>query len=140
MDLLNTLIIDDNRRYTKMLRERLEQASCKVEHVLSSRESLSLLKKTDPNNYRLIVSDITMESQVSGIFLVMKIRRMGYHGGLVIYSTGFNFLLVNLISRPFFRLLGVDGLIAKKGLKNDQPKLIKLSDHPALDTLISAFS
>ncbi len=123
-----------------MLRSRLEDCGCRVKHVLSSRAGIEHLKIKNPNEYQLIITDITMETQLSGIFLVRRIRRMGFRGGLVIYSTGFNTAFMHLISRPFFRALGADGLISKNSLKNGSPVLKLLSGHPALETLKTALS
>ncbi|NQS98279.1 MAG: response regulator [candidate division Zixibacteria bacterium] len=128
-----TLIIDDNRRYTKMLQERLEQRGCKVEKVLSARDSIKHFSLVEPNHYQIIFTDITMETQVSGIYLTYRIRRrLGFKGCLIIYSTGFNFPIVLWISRLFFRALGADGLIPKRGLIDGRPRLAAISKHPFL--------
>ena len=132
------LIIDDNRKYTALLKERLEKAGCSVEHILSSRQAYELFSGENPNSYQIIITDITMETQVSGIFLTGRIRRMGFKGCLVIYSTGFNFKVVLWLSVLFFKLFRADGLIPKDGLIAGKPKLTQISKNPLLCTVAAA--
>ena len=132
------LIIDDNRKYTSLLRDRLEKAGCTVEHVLSSRKAIEHLNGDDPNHYQIIITDITMETQVSGILLTRKIRKMGFKGCLVIYSTGFNFRIVLWLSILFFKLFGADGLIPKDGLIDGKPKLTSISRNPLLQKIAAS--
>jgi CheY-like chemotaxis protein len=137
---IKTLIIDDNKRYTAMLCAKLELCGCEVEHASASKIGLEMLRQKSPGYYHLIISDITMESQISGILLAPKIRALGFKGCLIIYSTGFNFHLVLMLSRLLFKILGADGLIAKNGLSADRPELIKLSGHPLLNLIHHAWS
>jgi CheY-like chemotaxis protein len=134
-----TLIIDDNRRYTAMLKDHLEKQGCLVEHILSYQEGLKHLRNIDSNHYQLIITDITMETQISGIILTWQIRHLHFDGCLIIYSTGFNFPMVLGISRLFFHLLGADGLIPKNGLKTGNPRLTLISKHPLLKLVEKAF-
>ena len=136
-----TLIIDDNRRYTKMLQERLEQQGCKVEKVLSAQDSIKHLSIVEPDHYQIIFTDITMETQVSGIGLTYRIRRrLGFKGCLIIYSTGFNFPAVLWISKLLFRAIGADGLIPKNGLIDGKPRLTAISKNPLLRLVETALS
>ena len=128
----NVLIIDDNKKYTSMIRDRLEKSGCAVEHALSSRSGFDLLSGQQPNHFDIIITDITMETHVSGILLVRKIRKMGFTGCLVIYSTGFNYPIVLLLSRIFFRIMGADGLIPKNSLIDGEPFLTRISRHKHL--------
>ena len=73
-----------------------------------------------------------METQVSGILLVRKIRKMGFTGCIIIYSTGFNFPIVLMLSRIFFWIMGADGLIPKNSLIDDKPFLTMISHHKYL--------
>ncbi len=132
------LIIDDNRKYTSLMRTRLERLGIEVEHMLSSKTGIEHLQKDDPNRYGIILTDITMETQVSGIFLTRKIRRLGFKGCLVIYSTGFNFPAVLGLSTMFFKILGADALIPKDGLINGKPKLKTISTNQKLDFIRKA--
>ena len=134
------LIIDDNRKYTALLQQKLDKADCTIEHKLSSAEGISFLTSDDPNRFRIIITDITMETQVSGILLSRRIRRSGFMGCLVIYSTGFNFRIVLWLSKFLFRLLGADGLIAKNGFLDGEPKIIKISDNDDLSIIESALA
>lgn len=132
------LIIDDNRKYTALLRERLEKTGCTVEHILSSRQAYEHFSGASPNSYQIIITDITMETQVSGILLTRRIRNMGFKGCMVIYSTGFNFKIVLWLSVLFFKLFRADGLIPKDGLIAGKPELTRISRNPLLGTIASA--
>ncbi len=127
------LIIDDNFKYTSMLTDRLVGRGCRVEHTNSSKAGKDRLNEVSSNHYDLIFTDITMESQVSGIFLTPEIRRMGFKGCLIVYSTGFNFPAVLGISRLFFWILGADGLIPKAGLIRGKPQLVSMTKKPLLN-------
>ena len=134
------LIIDDNRKYTALLQQKLEDTDCTIEHKLSSAAGIGFLTSGDPNRFRIIITDITMETQVSGILLTRRIRRCGFRGCLVIYSTGFNFRIVLWLSKFFFRLLGADGLMAKDGFLDGTPILTKISDNTDLALIESALA
>lgn len=134
------LIIDDNFKYTSMLAEKLERKGCMVEYSQSSEEGKLRLNEVPFGHYDLVFTDITMESQVSGIFLTPKIRRMGFKGCLIVYSTGFNFPFVLALSRALFRILGADGLIPKAGLINGRPTLSSISGNPLLKYVEEALS
>ena len=127
------LIIDDNRRYTSMLRDYFEAAGGTVEHVLSSEAGREYLRKNNPGDLDIIVTDITMETQISGILLVRRMRRLGFRGCLLIYSTGFNFTSVLHLSRLFFGLMGADGLLSKASLAGGKPELWAISRCPMLE-------
>jgi len=133
-----TLIIDDNKKYTRLIREKIEKAGCQVEHVLSSQAGKEHLQDGGANRYEIIITDITMETHVSGILLAGKIRRMGFKGCLIIYSTGFNYPIVLWMSKLFFRLLGADGLIPKDGLLSSRPELTPITRHPLLKIIAQA--
>lgn len=132
------LIIDDNKRYTAMLRERLERTGFAMEHKLSSQDGREHLMEGDANRYGAIITDITMETQVSGILLTYRIRKMGYKGCLIIYSTGFNTAVGMWASAALFKILGADGLIAKDRLKAGVPKMVRLSKHEMLEEVDKA--
>ena len=134
------LIIDDNKRYTAMLQERFEKNEYTIEHALSSKAGIDLLKQHKQDYFDIIVTDITMETHVSGILIVGKIRKMGFKGCIVIYSTGFNYPIVLKLSWLLFKILGADGLIPKNSLIEGQPFLSRISrDHhlESIDKLLN---
>jgi CheY-like chemotaxis protein len=135
---LQVLIIDDNRRYTAILRERLEKQGFVVCHELSSQAGFAHLKELHPEHYDIIITDITMETQVSGIYLTWLIRRLGFKGCLIIYSTGFNTPVGLWASKLFFQAFRVNGLIPKNGLKAGFPKMTVVKPHRLLETVEKA--
>jgi len=123
-----------------MLSEYLKMAGCEIIHSLSSKEGMEAIKDLKPSYFDIIFTDITMETHVSGILLVPKIRWSGYKNCLVIYSTGFNYPIVLLISKIFFKILGADGLLPKDSLKAGDPKLSIISKDAALQFIKSALT
>jgi len=121
-----------------MLSNYLKTAGCEIIHSLSSREGIKALENYGSSYFDIIFTDITMETHVSGILLTPRIRRKGFKNCLVIYSTGFNYPLVLLISKIFFKLLGADGLLPKDSLKEEKPKVTAISRDKRLDFIKSA--
>ncbi|MCC6276262.1 MAG: response regulator [Leptospiraceae bacterium] len=82
------LIIDDNDRYAENL-EKFFKAYPDVQTVRAktAKEGFDLFQKDD---YHTIISDITMESQISGFTGIRKIHRAGYNGNLIIATTAFD--------------------------------------------------
>ena len=117
------LIIDDNDDYVSMLLSHLEPLGCHFDRAFSATEGQAIFLKSDPAYYSLIITDITMEGQTAGLWLIRKLRRNGYKGILSIASTGFNSPLVLHLSKFLMTLWGVDFLIPKESLKSGKLKV-----------------
>ncbi len=113
----SALLIDDNDDYAAMLLEHLAPRGFRFDRARSAREGMEILRHCGAPNYRLIVTDITMEGQTAGLKLIFRLRRLGFRGVLVVASTGFNLPWVLHVSRPLLALLGVDALVPKEPLK-----------------------
>ncbi|MDK9698852.1 MAG: response regulator [bacterium] len=109
------LIVDDNAKYAEWVRAVLEHAGYLVDHVWNAKSGVDTIQ-ANPAKYTAVFSDITMEHPGAGLFMVPKLRRLGYQGAIVLVSTGFDYQSVFLLSRFTLGLLGVDGLVVKREL------------------------
>lgn len=120
-------IVDDNDDYTAMLLKHLEPLGFQFVRARSAAEGLSQLNQADPNRFALIVTDITMEGQTAGMKLIRQMRKAGFHGILMVASTGFNSSPFLHLCRPFMALWGVDLLVPKEPLKKGKLKCVAIT-------------
>ncbi len=109
----NLLLVDDNDRYAKILDEYFSERGYTITRARDAAEGLALFERQAPDFFRVIVTDITMETQLAGIFMLGRIKRLGYPGTVVVASTGFDVPLVVPLSRACLGLYGVHFLIPK---------------------------
>ncbi|MCE9500602.1 MAG: hypothetical protein K8R21_08900, partial [Leptospira sp.] len=72
-------------------------------------------------NFHTVVSDITMETQLSGFYLVRKIYKTGYNGNIIIATTAFDApgaLFIGKYFLPFYA--GIGWMIPKVPLKRGE--------------------
>ena len=93
----------------------------KVEFVKSAKEAHTILSEKGWNFYNVIVTDITMESQLAGILMLRKIFKNGFKGTIIVASTGFDFPGVTTLSRMFLGTIGVNYIIPKGSINNGKP-------------------
>lgn len=107
------LIVDDNNRYAEILKEFFAAKGYMTERAVTGEEGLRCVAEKDLGYYSVIVTDITMESQLAGVTMLGRIHKLGYKGTVVVASTGFDVPLVTPFSRLFLRQYGVHYLIPK---------------------------
>ncbi|MCB1141698.1 MAG: response regulator [Leptospiraceae bacterium] len=81
------LIVDDNDRYAKNLEIYFQNKNIPTERAFSAGEGY---KKYQSGEFTAIISDITMETQISGLQFVRKVFKEGYPGKIIIATTGFD--------------------------------------------------
>ncbi|HEX7344542.1 MAG TPA: response regulator [bacterium] len=116
------LIIDDNDEYAAMLLSHFEPHGFQFIRATNAKEGLQALRQSGPSIFKAIITDITMGSQTAGLKLIRKIRKLRYHGVLIVASTGFDSPFVLQIAKPAMIMLGADILIPKRPLKAGQLK------------------
>ncbi|MEM7180228.1 MAG: response regulator [Spirochaetota bacterium] len=112
---MNILIVDDNDRYAENLETYFQQRGVPTKRAYDAREGWSLFAE---QKFHTIISDITMESQTSGLWLVRRIYKSGYSGNIVIATTGFDFpgvMFLGYYTLP--RFAGIGWMVPKKPLK-----------------------
>ncbi|PJZ41457.1 hypothetical protein CH370_11755 [Leptospira kmetyi] len=113
----SVLIVDDNDRYANNLKVWFEQKGFETVRAFDAAQGWEIYSK-DKNRFHTIVTDITMETQTSGLWMIRKIHKDGYQGNKIIATTGFDFPGVMFFSSsilPWFA--GIGWMVPKVPLK-----------------------
>ena len=114
----NVLIVDDNDRYAENLESYFRSHDIETRRAYDAAEGWKIFNE---KHFDAVVTDITMETQTSGLGLARKISQSGYNGQIIVATTGFDFPGVMFLSKyilPFYCRL--DWMIPKKPLKNGE--------------------
>ena len=124
---MKILIVDDNDKYADNLKKFFDNKNIQTVRAYNAKEGWKLFQA---ESFHSVISDITMESQTSGLFLIRDIYKSGYKGNILIATTGFDFPGVMAVSKfllPGFG--GVGWMIPKVPLKRGEvifvPTLLK---------------
>ncbi len=112
---MKILIVDDNDRYANNLKAFFEKRKIETVRALDAKQGWEMFQK---EIFHTVISDITMETQTSGLFLIRKIYKSGFKGNIIIATTGFDVSGVMFVSRfllPAFG--GVGWMVPKVPLK-----------------------
>jgi len=118
--LKKVLLADDNDRYAKALTEDLlERGVGEVVRAMNAQEAVEILRN-DGDGIDGVVSDISMESQISGLRVLRAARKGGNRRVLAVATTGldtkigyfFNYFILGILYRS-------DYLIPKRPIKRD---------------------
>ncbi|MBE7413134.1 MAG: response regulator [Leptospiraceae bacterium] len=113
------LIIDDNDRYAINLETHFKTyPNIKTVRAKTAKEGFDKFQKDD---YHTIISDITMETQISGFTGIRKIFKAGYKGNLILATTAFDVKGTMSIGKYFLPLYANIGwMIPKVPLKKGE--------------------
>jgi len=112
------LIVDDNDRYATNLKVYLDRLKIESVRAISAKEGFDFFLR-EP--FTAVITDITMESQISGLILVRKIFKLGYKGKLIIATTGFDVFGVMSLGKYLLPIYGgVGWMIPKVPLKRGE--------------------
>lgn len=109
----NLLIVDDNDKYARLLDEYFSDLSYSCDRAYTGREGLAHFNNHPPDHYAVIVTDITMETQTAGLWMLKQIRKAGYKGTVVVASTGYDVPFAKGLTRIFFGNYGIHYLVPK---------------------------
>ena len=115
---MKILIVDDNDRYANNLKAFFDARKIETVRALDAKEGWEKFKK---ETFHTVISDITMETQTSGLFLLRKIYKSGFKGNIIIATTGFDAPGVMFVSKfllPSFG--GVGWMVPKVPLKRGE--------------------
>jgi CheY-like chemotaxis protein len=115
------LLVDDNDRYAAILDEYFQALGYTSDRARDGAEGYRLFQERGKEHYAVIVTDITMESQMAGIHMLKKIHKDGYRGTVVVASTGFDFPGATTLSRILLAGIGIDYLIPKTSVLKKDP-------------------
>ncbi len=116
------LLVDDNDKYAQILTEYFANKNFIIDRAYDAKEGLEMLIKKGIQYYEIILTDITMETQLAGLFFLKKARKSGYKGKIIIASTGFNYSIVVYLAPLFLKQWNVDYLIPKTSVLNKNIK------------------
>jgi CheY-like chemotaxis protein len=115
------LLVDDNDKYARLLEEYFAPMGYQIERAITAAEGTAKLNEFPPRHFDVLVTDITMESQLAGIFMLGRIKPEQFQGTLVVASTGFDVFGVMPVSRLLFRAYGAHYLVPKTSVLRKEP-------------------
>ncbi|MCE9597323.1 MAG: response regulator [Spirochaetia bacterium] len=113
------LLVDDNDRYAEMLDRYFRNLGYTPERAFNGKDAFGMFQSKPPSYYKVIVTDITMETQLAGLTFLWDIRKLGFTGTVVVASTGFDVPLVMPFSRAVLGNWGVHYLVPKAPMKKE---------------------
>lgn len=121
------LVVDDNDRYANNLKTYLQENGCEVLRAIDASQGWDLYL-ANKHKLKAIITDITMETQTSGLWMIRKIYQDGFDGIKVIATTGFDVSGVMAISKYFLPwFAGVEYMVPKIPLKKGEVILLPTS-------------
>lgn len=114
------LIVDDNNRYAEALINYFMKDGWIVERAYNAKEGWNkyLESKSTQNHYGMIITDITMETQTSGLWMIRKIYKDGFSGTKGIATTGMDYSIMVWLAKWFLpSFCGIDFIIPKKPIR-----------------------
>ncbi|MEI7014458.1 response regulator [Leptospira licerasiae] len=121
------LVVDDNDRYANNLKTYLQENGCEVLRALDASQGWDLYL-ANKHKLKAIITDITMETQTSGLWMIRKIYQDGFEGIKVIATTGFDVSGVMAISKYFLPwFAGIEYMVPKVPLKKGEVILLPTS-------------
>lgn len=126
------LIVDDNDKYAKALENYFRNLKIPTDRAKNAEEGYKMFQE---KTYSAIITDITMETQTSGLWLARRIYKQGYAGRIIIASTGFDVFGVLKMGKYFLPwFAGVGWMIPKVPLKQGRvefyPTFIQKETNP----------
>lgn len=115
---MKVLIVDDNHKYADALKKFFDKKNIESVRAFNALEGWEKFKA---ENFHTVITDITMETRLSGLFLARKIFKTNYTGNIIIATTGFDFPFVMRFSKFFLPIFaGVHFMIPKVPLKKGE--------------------
>lgn len=115
------LLVDDNDKYADLLETYFKKHGFSSERAVDAAEGYKMWSEKAPDYYPLIVTDVTMETQTSGLGMLKKIHKNGYQGTIIIASTGFDVVGAKVLTKIFLRSTGVHYMIPKTTVIQEAP-------------------
>ncbi|PJZ25925.1 hypothetical protein CH352_01045 [Leptospira hartskeerlii] len=121
------LVVDDNDRYANNLKTYLQENGCEVLRAIDASQGWDLYL-ANKHKLKAVITDITMETQTSGLWMIRRIYQDGFEGIKVIATTGFDVSGVMAISKYFLPwFAGIEYMVPKVPLKKGEVILLPTS-------------
>lgn len=115
---MKVLIVDDNDRYANNLKAFFDKRKIETQRAVDAKQGWEMFQK---ESFHTVISDITMETQTSGLFLIRDIYKSGFKGNIIIATTGFDFPGVMFVSKLLLPAFGgVGWMVPKVPLKRGE--------------------
>ncbi|MBI3394943.1 MAG: response regulator [Spirochaetia bacterium] len=115
------LLVDDNDKYAELLTTHFAALGYTIDRAVTGNDGVAKVEEHGIGYYPVLVTDITMESQLAGVTMLGRLQKMGYVGTIVVASTGFDVPLGLPLSRLILRRYGVRYLIPKTSVLKKEP-------------------
>jgi CheY-like chemotaxis protein len=120
-EMTRVLLADDNDKYAELLTADLEKRGVKeIVRVYDAEQAVVKLNSDEGNTFDAVVTDISMESQISGLKVLKAARSNGSKRILAVASTGLDTKIGMKFNKWFLgSLYQSDFVIPKKPIKSD---------------------
>ncbi len=120
------LIVDDNDKYARIFESYFgSKGYTQIDRSVTASGGIDLVKKNGPDYYSLIVTDLTMESQLAGLKLIRYLTKTEYPGTVVVASTGFDVAAGMFLSHIYFKKKNVRFLLPKAPLLKNEFRFVR---------------
>ncbi len=115
------LLVDDNDSYADAITQDLENRGASVIRARSAAEGISVLRER-ANELDGVVSDISMETQISGLKVLRTARRVrDFHGTVTCATTGLDTPVSFFLNRFILgKLYRSDFIIPKRPIRREK--------------------
>lgn len=121
----NVLIADNSNFYFSIMSRIYEEHEFQVTRARSAPDAWKLIKEKGLEYYDIIVTEMTIESHLSGIILAMKLKKAGFKNPVYFASKRFNITFTYILSTGLLRMIGIDRLIPKNAFHIMNPVSLK---------------
>ncbi len=119
-EMKRVLLVDDNDRYAAAIIANLEKhREVTVERATTARQGIEMLR-SGLDRYDGLVTDISMEHQISGLSVLIAARRLKFKGLVIVATTGLDTPVAFALNRFLLGFVfGSNYLIPKRPIKRD---------------------
>ncbi|MBN2091275.1 hypothetical protein JW964_16815 [candidate division KSB1 bacterium] len=121
----NVLIADNNNFYFSIMSSIYQEHEYYVTRARSAPDAWRLIQQNGLEFYDIIVTEITIESHLSGLVLAVKLKKAGFKNPVYFASKRFNITFTYIVSTGLFRMLGIERLIPKNAFHIMNPVSLK---------------
>jgi CheY-like chemotaxis protein len=120
------LIVDDNDKYARIFENYFQKIGySQIDRAVTASSGIDMVNRNGISYYDLIVTDLTMESQLAGLRLIRYLKKNAFPKTVIVASTGFDVSIGMLLSRLYFKNKNVRFLLPKAPLLKEQFNFIR---------------
>ena len=120
------LLVDDKHHYRRVISEYFARnRGWHIEAVATAAEAAALVAQRPRDYYAGFVSDISMELELSGLYLCYVLRRLGFRGLTILASTGFDVWFGMFFTQLLAIRSGLQWMIPKQGFNTGRVRMLR---------------